>query len=567
MRMKRNILHIFWSALLLTACTQKELPQPGTSDATPLAITITDGGYVPQASTDGLQKAVTRAAENGYRTEFTAGDACGLYVVRNGEIVYDNVKLTASTGTDGSIFWQPEAGVIPTGLQMGERYYLYYPYQEEMAGKPDPSAPDDAYFFASLINSWEPEADQSNYAEGYTASDLMTGMGTAVKAEDKLLLSFVMTHRMALAVIELPKTIYHFTNITDGGNIPDYVHAPFVDFYSVSNAKPFRTKDGNYIYIVRPGQSDAELITGRYDKDDKGMKEFNFITNEILTGSYKSYKINGAPIVEKEHNLQIGDVLLADGYLAGKDETLTPEQQASVAAIVFWTPAETTPDGRQTPANLSDDKIMSAEHPYCTHGLAVAVKDVTYKNSETIVWQSSDSQEQIKLWQEGPDFTHARKNRFVSIGSGYDATDNINRIYGYQNTVVLRAYNAYCTDNGKDSYIVSPVAALDEFAMNKPAPAGSTGWFIPSGKELHMLCYKDVDNICYAFDSSYTDTRDTVNASLSAVGGDSLGSAYYWSSSEYRDNRTNAFLVDFLTAYVPGNNKRLSLRVKAVCAF
>ena len=35
------------------------------------------------------------------------------------------------------------------------------------------SATDDAAFFAQLITGWIPKADQSKYAEGYTASDLM----------------------------------------------------------------------------------------------------------------------------------------------------------------------------------------------------------------------------------------------------------------------------------------------------------------------------------------------------------------------------------------------------------
>ena len=57
--MKRNILHTLWAAaLLLTGCTQEELPLPGADNAAPLAITITDGGYALTTSADGSQKAV-----------------------------------------------------------------------------------------------------------------------------------------------------------------------------------------------------------------------------------------------------------------------------------------------------------------------------------------------------------------------------------------------------------------------------------------------------------------------------------------------------------------------------
>ena len=209
--MKRNILHTLWAAaLLLTGCTQEELPLPGADNAAPLAITITDGGYAPAASDGGMQKTLTRATENGYRTEFTAGDECGLYIVRGEAVVYENVKLTATAGPDGNLAWQPEAGVTLAGGLAGEQYFLYYPYQADMTGKV--KVTDDADFFAPLINDWQPASDQSDYTAGYTASDLMTASGNADKANGKVLLSFAMTHRMTLAVIEMPKTVYKFTD-------------------------------------------------------------------------------------------------------------------------------------------------------------------------------------------------------------------------------------------------------------------------------------------------------------------------------------------------------------------
>ena len=115
--------------LLLSSCTQEELPDMnGTSDLAPLSITVTDGGY---ASTE---KNMTRAAENGYRTDFTAGDECGLYIVRNGVVAYDNIKLTATANEDGSITWQPDAETKLMGGLSNENYFLYYPYQTDMNG-------------------------------------------------------------------------------------------------------------------------------------------------------------------------------------------------------------------------------------------------------------------------------------------------------------------------------------------------------------------------------------------------------------------------------------------------
>ena len=111
---------ILSSALLVTGCSQEDEPISAAEEA--LTITVTDGGF----------NGITRAAENGYSTDFSDGDACGLYIVRNGTIAVDNVKLTASEGADGSIVWQPSDGVILTGGLMGENYFLYYPFYVAM---------------------------------------------------------------------------------------------------------------------------------------------------------------------------------------------------------------------------------------------------------------------------------------------------------------------------------------------------------------------------------------------------------------------------------------------------
>lgn len=544
------------ATLLVSSCSQEKYPDmPDDGGARQLCITVTDGGYAADS------KNGTRAVENGYTTEFSAGDICGLYIVRDGTIVYNNVKLTATTGTDGSLSWQPEAGVTLSGGLTSECYFLYYPYQADMTGKVTASAADDAGFFAPLIDSWQPKTDQSDYTAGYTASDLMTAMGTASEDGKQLRLSFSMTHRMALAVIIVPSTtvVYHFTNTTSTSDpIPDYTVLIQNSANFFSEQKPCRMSDGSYRYIVSPEQVSTSPLEGSYAA---GSKDFTVTPNNLENGKYKTYRLTGET-VEKNHNLQIGDFLLTDGSLVGKDENLTPEQQANVSAIVFWTPAETdyTEGVRQTPASLTDDKIMAAEHPNCTHGLAVAVKNA---GSSSITYQIkvTDTQSAVYRWQTNS-FTHARKEDFVSVGSSSGSDENINRIYGYQNTVVFRAYNVSYPSGS--SYNIKPVTVLDEYANTYPAPVGSTGWFLPSAKELHMLCYKDVDNIT---NGRGYNTREKVNSSLSKVGGYSLQSSYYWTSTEYGFGVNKAYRVNFANAELSNIAKTTPYYVRGVCAF
>ena len=84
-----------------------------------------------------------------------------------------------------------------------------------------------------------------------------------------------------------------------------------------------------------------------------------------------------------------------------------------------------------------------------------------------------------------------------------------------------------------------------------------------------MLCYKDVDNIAYTRDN--TETRDIVEVSISAVGGDALSPRNnhkrFWSSSESPSNKNGAFSVYFYNAFAQLSEKDGPLNVRAVCAF
>ena len=518
--MKRNILHTLWAAaVLLTACTQEELPLPGANDAAPLTITVTDGGYALTTSADGSRKAATRATEDGYRTEFTAGDACGLYIVRGGAVVYDNVKLTATAGTDGSLAWQPEAGVTLAGGMAGEHYFLYYPYRANMTDKVTASATSDEEFFAPLISGWQPEADQSDYAAGYTASDLMTAKGTASQTDGKLSLSFAMTHRMALAVIEMPKTVYKFTDT----GIPDYTVLTAADF--TAEAKPCRNSDGTYRYIVNPAAAQPVSLTGSYDN---GKKEFTITPNGIVTGNYKTYKVDGG-WKEITHNLQAGDYLLADGNLVGKDETLTTGQQADVIAIVFHAGHHANDGSDYSSTGIGSEKC---------HGYAVALTDAT---SSSCMWgvygtelgcypTDGSGNKQNNYYNPDIDWNgYAWTQKIITQGAGGKENLNATEQAGYPATYY----------------------AVVDYETKVKAPTNSSGWYLPSIGQMWNV---------YQNRSSLFDDKTGVSG---------LQSDWYWSSSEYYYLPAySALIVCVNSDYVLGCYKYASsCYVRAVLAF
>lgn len=439
----QNIYHLLQAALLLllVSCTQEEFPAV-QDKAQQLTISVTDGGYT--SAVENMKTRVeTRAVENGYTTEFTEGDACGFYMVRGGKPVYSNVKLTAEKdAATGGIMWKTDGTTLAAGMD-GESYYLYYPYQADMAGKTATPAEGavmtDAEFFKPLIDGWQPGDDQSTHA-AYTASDLMTAGGSTTGTGNTIHLSFAMKHRMALAVIEMPKTVYKFID----ANVPDYTVGAEATF--TGTAKPLRMTDGTYRYLVH---SSMPTIEGCYDG---GNREFTITTSAShpVVGEYKRYKVDGAAetiknVTYAESGIaRIGDFYCTKdngttGYLIPKEADETTVQAATVVGIVFQTDKSRIGQAEKN-ALGGKDKV---------HGLVMSVKNIATRQA----WS---------LFHKDEGLTTCKTK-----------ADNYNDISGYGNCEHIR------TNRGNfDSY--PAFKAAYDYNTTCPVPATTTGWYLPA---------------------------------------------------------------------------------------
>ena len=439
----QNIYPLLQAALLLllVSCTQEEFPAV-QDKAQQLTISVTDGGYT--SAVENMKTRVeTRAVENGYTTEFTEGDACGFYMVRGGKPVYSNVKLTAEKdAATGGIMWKTDGTTLAAGMD-GESYYLYYPYQADMAGKTATPAEGavmtDAEFFKPLIDGWQPGDDQSTHA-AYTASDLMTAGGSTTGTGNTIHLSFAMKHRMALAVIEMPKTVYKFID----ANVPDYTVGAEATF--TGTAKPLRMADGTYRYLVH---SSMPTIEGCYDG---GNREFTITTSAShpVVGEYKRYKVDGAAetiknVTYAESGIaRIGDFYCTKnngttGYLIPKEADETTVQAAKVVGIVFQT--DKSRIGAKEKEKLGGEGNV--------HGLVMAVKNIATRQA----WG---------LFGMDEGLTTCRTK-----------ADNYNDISGYGNCEHIR------TNRGNfDSY--PAFKAAYDYNTTCPVPATTTGWYLPA---------------------------------------------------------------------------------------
>ncbi|MBO5380526.1 MAG: hypothetical protein J6A40_00335 [Bacteroides sp.] len=245
-----------------------------------------------------------------------------------------------------------------------------------------------------------------------------------------------------------------------------------------------------------------------------------------------------------------GDFAMADGTFISKDATLSDEQIANVRGVVFWTENE---DGNAT---LASDLVMAGDYSNCTHGLIVSVKNIA-----SVPWQNTA--DKVSTFQNDNPTYASNGSSYKSIVSGDGSTEPVNYILGYQNTQILKAYNEQCADANK----VLPLSKLEEWVKEgNEAPENTTGWYIPSAKELHMLSYKDVDNVG-DYNNIGTDTMTEINQSIAIVNGDQLDSIC-WSSTEGNyAGYDYIFVMVFNYGYLSYEMKEYSSNVRAVCAF
>lgn len=352
-----------------------------------------------------------------------------------------------------------------------------------------------------------------------------------------------------------------FIKVTVGGNT-------FV--YTTPNDNTVFKSSRSYTYDITVNTQgiDVNVASENMEWADGGSED---VACRTLIAEYTAADVKKGDYIYKDGTTSDGGLRKLYDNGDAVCEATKPQPRATadnpVVGIVFWTPSETLTEGRRTPARLTDDKIMAADYPACTHGLAVAMNRCYYNSLPYMAWQTNCKS--LQNFQNSANFTHSRKADFAPIASAVGSGSSINYILGYQNTVILRAFNDYCRANGETGNLVIPVTT----SPSDVAPSGSTGWFFPSEKELYILCYYDVDDIHNQMGTRVPATRDIVDASLSAAGGQTLESdMILWSSTEYDQgvptyDNDNAYKIDFRVSILSVSRKEGGNRVRMVCAF
>ena len=532
--MKTNLLNIsllvLLSAVSLCGCSHDDEPVATATDGTTLTVTARADGFAPTDGTAQTDTPQTRASESGYTTTFVKDDRIGVFAMKDGNVIADCKNLPCTyDGTN----WNSST---PVYKYTGATYFAYYPYIESMNDKTSVDA------IVEAFNTAAPTAtDQSTYAN-YTACDLMTAtveppiVGTS--------LSFSFTHRMSLIEISLPVQKY---KTSGGADAYEYsapvLGAAFSLAPSGGNAttiQPCPMGKGIYRYIVPAGTSGATL-SGMFNTADGKTIEYTKSSLSLSAGNYKRLNVtySGAPSdTPTERALAVGDYYYSDGSIC-PGTTSNPPSQGCIG-IVFWLGDAT-----------EKDATLKAAHPGCTHGLVVALQDA----SERTAWQ--DPRISVQDW-----LNSNMKDAFLAVESDMGGSDPLNNIQGYNNTKAIEAFNT-----ANSSYKVQAVEAVVAYRTQVKAPDNSSDWYLPSEKELTLLCGKEVSDIGTNH-SGGTVNRDLINGKLGSISGTvqiPTSSANYWSSTEDRD--TFAFYVYFVNGNVGNYYKSDLYSVRSALAF
>jgi hypothetical protein len=320
----------------------------------------------------------------------------------------------------------------------------------------------------------------------------------------------------------------------------------------------------NYVF-------NAKLSTDGLTVATEGVKKWN--TYDFSYQKYEASYIHYVGDITAPESVKRYDLAMDDGSFVASTETLTDEQIEHCVGIVYWTINDEDSQGFKT------GEILTKDYPNCNHGLIMSLNNAV---SRTVNWQSS-TESVYSNFQQTDYFTDEDKALYKSIMITKADEDKAPFAYfeGYAQTKLLKQYNDYCVANSKSDYKVIPITYLEDFANKYPAPKNSTGWYLPSPKELMLYGATDQAGMIWDYTSYKNKTYwENNNAQMTKLGRDDVRkvNSYYWNSYEF--SSTQAWYTDMYTQsgdYTPSNyeyignsgicNKTDGRCVRFICAF
>lgn len=442
--MKTNSWKITFMALAMatamTGCNQNnELGTPApSSEEDVLNVVATANDFVSSDAT-------SRVSETDYITTFDEGDAIGVFVVRDGEALISNMKMTL--GADGTT-WAGENGAKLYYYKDAD-YIAYSPYTDGLSATSETEIVD--YFTAKL----EGTTGQSTLAD-YQAADLMTTSVAAAEVTRGQNINFKFAHQMSMIEIKVPIRAYK----TRGGyeysaplglkvKIGDKEGFSLCTFgkETTGDAGSEVTK-GIYRCIVAPSET-ALNVEGEF-QDGSVPVYFPAANGAALSvtpkaGNYKGFDVNYTyESYNAERDLEIGDYYYADGSIYPKKLGNAPK--TGCVGIIFSTETSVTDQANNW-----------------SHGYVVSLFDTDDINTKYSWSTVNEDITGLNLYEKTVD-------SFTSAFADYD---------GYSATQAILA---------APSYSAAAYAAVNAaVTYGKEIPSLTSGWYLPSIGQVALI--------------------------------------------------------------------------------
>ena len=465
---KNNILYMAAAfSLLLCGCSKEDAyPQDDADNAIGTVLSLQVNAAAYQSSTG------TRATDAELTTTFTSGDRLGVIITHQG----GSTEHTVYT-YNGSA-WTSSA---PAYYDPQDTYAAYYPYKESLVGKS----------LAEVKSAFTPLTDQSDYSTGYAASDLMTCESATMNTTNKTL-SITLTH--AFSMLRIPTDIPVKSRCGDGKTY-EYSLPGITDIAFHIGDTPYRAwvgSDGYARLIVSNSGSDIAVKSCYTFQGERA--ETSCTISSFASGQY--YTVAPLPTDLGEYKLsdaRVGDFYIKSsdgqsGFVFPKEASLPESLKNSCLGVVLKV-------GKDSDNDWKDDCQYKKKDGSTTmstiNGYVLALYDAN--GGSDCQWGSYDIQ--VK---------HTDMNQEQNTG-----------FYGYKNTQAIISFNTGTLSSAFPATYYATVG----YEASYPAPANSSGWFLPSAGQCKY----------------WLNNKETLLESVKKATGDSGYSwkSYYWSSSEY----------------------------------
>lgn len=446
--MKTNLWKLSCMALamaaIVTGCNQNnELGTPAPSgEEDVLNVVATANDFVSSDAT-------SRIIDTNYTTTFEAGDNIGVFVVRDGEALVSNMKMTL--GSDN--VWAGESGAKLYYYKDAD-YIAYSPYTEGL------SVTSEEEIITHFTTKLEDTTGQATLAD-YQAADLMTASVTAAEVTRGENITFNFAHQMSMIEIKVPIRAYKtsegyeysaplglkVTMAEESAAGKEFSLCTFGK-ETISENESEVTK-GIYRCIVAPSGA-ALKVTGEF-LDGSAPVYFPATGGEDLfvapeAGTYKGFDVNYTydKYTTATRELKVGDYYYADGSICPGDMKNIPSN--GCVGVIF----STTTSAADAGLGWSNGYVMSL----------FDTDDTNTKYSWSTVNEDIPN---LKLYEKSVDsFTSA----FADY-DGYSATQAILAATSYSPTV-------YAAVNAAVTY-------------DKEIPSSTSGWYLPSVGQVALI--------------------------------------------------------------------------------